>query len=323
MESKPAFQKALEQHVARCVLPKLGCPRAAFSLAATPLGVNSDVFFLDIEGRAPLVLKAIRQADRFRAVLRCSALLAGHDIRIPGIVYARRAPRLLSRLGRHVICEERIMGPTLAERKGSETLLAGAARLFARLHRIQRNSWGPPDQCRTHGLYRFLRSKLLERLRQWRSHDPGLDASLAERVAAWIRPWEQQIEEISTFSLCHGDPNPGNLILGPQHELYLLDTGHMRYLPAALDFFALQLNLCEDDVCTAAAFEAAYSESVPAQEAPTFAATRAFFKTCVLVSFGSMLAERQASGCLPGPLAGAGKRHLRAAATLLADAVGA
>lgn len=321
MKNEPAFQKALEQYVARCVLPELGCPHAVFTLTATRLGINSDVFFLDIAGRPPLVLKAIRQADRFSNMLRCSALLAGHGLKVPGITFARRAPRLFSRLGRHVICEERIMGQALEERRGSEALIGEAARLFARLHRIRRTGWGTPEECRMHGLHRFLCSKLQDRLRQWRGHDPGLSDSLAGSVPAWIKPWEHEIEQISTFSLSHGDPNPGNLILGPQQELYLLDIGHIRYLPAALDFFTLQFNLCEDDARTTAAFEAAYREGEPPQDAAAFAATRAFFKACVLVNFGCMLAERLAGGSLPEPLAAASRRHLQAAARLLADTV--
>jgi hypothetical protein len=321
MKSEPAFQKALEQHVARCVLPAVGCPQAGFTLTATGLGINSDVFFLDIAGHPPLVLKAIRPAGRFSNLLRCSALLAGHGLKVPRIIYARRAPRLFSRLGRHVICEERIMGPTLAERRGSGTLIGEAARLLSRLHRIRRIGWGTPEECRTHGLYRFLGSKLQDRLRQWRGHDPDLSDSLYNSVPAWIQPWEHEIEQISTFSLSHGDPNPGNLILGPQQELYLLDIGHIRYLPAALDFFTLQLNLCEDDERTTAAFEAAYMEEAPPQDSAAFAATRPFFKACVLVNFGCMLAERLAEGSLPEPLAAAGRRHLQAAARLLADAV--
>jgi len=321
MNVTPALQRAFEQYVARRVLPELGSPRAAFALTATQLGVNSDVFFLDIAGRPPLVLKAIRRAGRFSSLLRCAALLAEHGFKVPPIVYARRASRLFDRLGRHIICEERIVGPTLAERGQSEALRTETARLFARLHRIQRTGWGPPDQRRSHGLYRLLCSKLQERLRAWRSCDSGLSPALAERMVAWLKPWQQQIEQISVFSLCHGDPNPGNLIIGPHDDIYLLDIGHIRYVPPALDFFTLQFNLCEDDARMAAAFEAAYRAGSSAQERSAFTTTQAFFKACVLVNFGSMLAEKLASGSLPEQAAGAGRRQPRSAARLLAEVV--
>ncbi|MEI6126278.1 MAG: hypothetical protein WCQ99_06950, partial [Pseudomonadota bacterium] len=67
MEARRTLQKRLEKYVARTVLPFFSCSGSRFTLTGTNLGIHSHVFYLDIEGRPPLVLKGIQKKDRFKA----------------------------------------------------------------------------------------------------------------------------------------------------------------------------------------------------------------------------------------------------------------
>ena len=295
MKTHAPLQQRLEHYIAGRLCPALGCPGARFSLAATPLGINSAVYYLDIEGKPSLVLKALTKRSRFRQMLGCHAHLAGHGIGVPDILHAEEDGRIVKRIGRHIICEERIVGPTLSERRDSAELISAAARLFCSLHAVTRDTWGKIDESKTGGLHASLVKKMKENLHVWQDRPAGLE----KKAVAWAHGWRQPVDRLTRFSLSHGDPNPGNIILDGSGRLLLLDTGHLRYLPRAIDFYTLQLNLCEDDEGKQKIFEDAYAGGMAAGDVTPFQETLPCFKAYVLVSGAAMLARRL-SATAPG-----------------------
>jgi Ser/Thr protein kinase RdoA (MazF antagonist) len=286
------LQKRLEQYIEKRLLDALGCPECKFSLKETSLGIHNHVFYLDIQGRDPLVLKGVNSRGRFKTIVSCSAYLAEKGISVPKVLYAEKDKKLFEGPGLHIICEERITGDTLQERKGSARLIADAARFLARLHSVTRSTWGKIDEEKTGCLHEYLFGKLEGKIKQWQKHDPSFPTELKADVSEWIEPWKKDIEQITTFSLCHGDPNPGNIILSTAGQLFLLDIGHIRYLPCAIDFYTLQLNLCEDNEGKLKIFEDAYCEGMDDHDLSVFKTSQPFFKVYVLIQFASMLAER-------------------------------
>ncbi len=295
MSGTAEIQQQLERYINAKLLTALDCTGSSFALRQTNLGINSRVFYLDIAGRPPLVVKAIRKRDRFKTLLDCSAYLAKKGITVPGIVYSREDGRLFKRIGMHIICEERVMGDTLYDHKDSPGLIADAARLFARMHTITRNTWGKIHENKTDGLYAYLLKKLQHNLEQWQRHDASFSGDLQTNITLWVQPWEQEVNRIARFSLSHGDPNPGNIILNAEGKLFLLDIGHIRYLPRAVDFYTLQLNLCEDSEEKHKIFEDAYCEGMTAEDHKALEETKPLFRVYVLTNFAAMLARRLAA----------------------------
>jgi len=292
MKTAPKLQKRLEQYIEKRLLEALACPGSRFSLKETSLGIHNHVFYLDIEGRDPLVLKGVNSRKRFKRTVSWSAYLAEKGIRVPKVLHAEEDKKMFGGPGLHIICEERIVGDTLQDRKGSEKLIADAARFLARLHSVTRSTWGKIEGEKTGGLQEYLFGKLKGRLKQWQKHDPSFPAELKADVNKWLEPWKNDIEKITTFSLCHVDPNPGNIILDTEGQMFFLDTGHVRYLPRAIDFYTLQLNLCEDNEGKLKIFEDAYCEGMDDHDLSVFKTSQPFFKVYVLIQFASMLAER-------------------------------
>ncbi len=292
MKQHPALRDRIEQYIAQHLLPLLGCTGRPFTLRETALGVHNLVFYLDSEGCRPLVVKAIQKRSRFQALCSCANHLAANNIRVPQIVHAREDTRIFGRLGCHIICEERIVGETLFEKRDAAGLLPAAAEFFAGMHAVTRSAWGPLDRQRADGLYGHLRGRLRDKLAQWQAADTALPAQLSPGIRAWIEPWRESVGRIRLFSLSHGDPNPGNIMVNADNAFFLLDIGHIRYLPRAIDYFMLRTHLCRDNPERIRTFEQAYFKQVRPEDRADFTATEAFFKLYVLVDFAAMLARR-------------------------------
>jgi len=292
MKAPSADRETITRYVRDTLLPALGGAGRPCALTETDLGVHTRVFHLDIEGRGPLVLKAIGKRKRFRTLCACAAHCAAHGVSAPRIVHADEDARLFNRRGFHVVCEERIPGRTLFELGCPDDLLAPAAALFASLHDNTRPAWGALDRPRAAGLHRFLTGRMRAKIAQWRAADPGFPARLDERLAVWAGAWRERIDAIRVFSLSHGDPNPGNIMVTAEKKLVLLDIGHLRYLPRAIDYWMVKIHLCRDDSARAAVFEAAYLNAMDGADKSAFKETEPFFELYVLVDFAAMLAGR-------------------------------
>lgn len=292
MKTTRDLKQKMEQYVRETLLHELGYAHKTFSLEATDLGIHNHVFFLDIEGAPPLVVKWITKKERFQTLLNCTRHLLQHRVRVPGILYAREDRRFLQRPGMHIICEERITGHTVYETNAPAQLIPEIARVFSHLHSIKRNTWGKISSGDTKGLYEYLFDKTNRKLKQWEQQDCLFAGPVAKQITDRMRSGMRCIHDISSFSLSHGDPNPGNIIVSADNHLYLLDTGHLRYLPRAIDYYSLVVHFCQDNQELLQHFENNYFAPVPSGDREEFNASRLFFKLYVLVDFGKNLAGR-------------------------------
>ena len=284
--------ETVEKYVAGTLLDRLGFSGRPFVLTETGLGIHNHVFYLDIDGSPPLVVKGIEKRQRLRTIVRCSEHLAEKGISVPGILYAEEDRRLFGRLGLNIICEERILGSTLQEKPPDEETIGRVARFFSGMHNVRRPAWGRVEQQMSRGLYPYLLGKVREKIRQWEALDAELDPGTGPELLGWMRTWRERIESLACFSLVHGDPNPGNVIAGTDGRLYVLDTGHVRYLPRAIDYYSLKVHLCRDSRSLAAVFDTAYSDGMPRDELAGMQGTLPFCEAYVLVHFAATLALR-------------------------------
>jgi Ser/Thr protein kinase RdoA (MazF antagonist) len=285
----------MERFVRDTLRERLGWPERRFSLEATELGVHNHVFFLDIGGAPPLVVKGVTKQQRFRTLVAAADHLLHHNIPVPRVLYAHEDRSMFSWPRLHVICEERITGATIFEKDSSVDLIPALAGLFSRLHSIRRDTWGKPVERNTGGLYESLLIKSRGRLKEWGQLDCSVSGRMTERCIARLEAGKTAVTGISSFSLSHGDPNPGNIMAREDGSLYLLDVGHIRYLPRQIDYYQLVAHFCRDSAELLRLFDAQYFAGMAAGEKEEFAATQQFFKLYVLIDFGHNLARRLAA----------------------------
>ncbi|MCX8044712.1 MAG: aminoglycoside phosphotransferase family protein [Desulfobacterota bacterium] len=282
----------LSRYVTTRLLPALGCTGCPFTLTETTLGIHSRVFFLDIQGYKPLILKALSSRRRFTMLCACAKHLAQHGISAPCVVHADPDAWLLGRRGFHVVCEERVIGRTLFESGVPNEILPTVAAFFARMHNVYSNHWGTLDRLRTRGLYRHLMKRLEQKISYWHGADKTISRSFVVCIKQWARKWQQCIDAVTRYSLSHGDPNPGNIIMTERCKPVLLDIGHIRYLPRAIDYWMVKLHLCRDNTERAALFDSAYVDAMDPAHYAAFRDTEPFYALYVFVDFAALLATR-------------------------------
>jgi len=295
MKTRNVIQRKMEHYVREKLREKLGRQGCEFSLETTELGIHNHVFFLDIEGAPPLVVKAVTKRPRFRTLVAAAEHLLQNGIRVPRILHSREDRSIFSWRPLHVICEERITGITVFDSEAPAALVPEIAGLFSRLHAIRRNSWGKLSEFRTGRLHEYLITKTRGQLKQWGTLDASLPQQLPGRCAAWMNERKDLVDAVSSFSLSHGDPNPGNIMVREDGTLYLLDVGHIRYLPRAIEYYTLVVHFCQDQRDLLQRFDDRYFAGMTAAEREEFAASQQFFKLYVLIDFGQNLARRLAA----------------------------
>lgn len=285
----------LSAYIKKRLLPQLGCAAGPFTLERCHAGMHSEVYFLTIPSREPLVLKIFSKRPRFRSTVAGLHHLAERGIPVPKIIALDEDNRLFNRRGMHVLCQERIMGDSLEHTARSPELLTRVAQLYAGMHATVRSSWGDIGRGSTARVYPYLQKKMLQRLDGW-SRAEKLAPALRQKITASFAAGESAVDRISSFSLSHTDPNRNNLIVrASDGQLFLLDTGSLRYLPRAIDYFMLQAYLCFNNQDHGALFEKAYFETMPRQEIAKFQVTQQFFQLYVAVLFLHDLTTRFAA----------------------------
>jgi Ser/Thr protein kinase RdoA (MazF antagonist) len=295
MKNSEKIKLRMECFVRNTLRGKLGWPERRFSLEATELGVHNHVFFLDIEGAPPLVVKGVTKKQRFKSLVTAADHLLRQSIPVPRVLYACEDPSMLSWPRLHILCEERITGATIFEKGSPADLIPAIAALYVRLHSTRRNAWGALAERNSGGLYEYLLAKSRSRLKEWGQLDRAVSTRMAERCIARLEQGKTAVSGISSFSLSHGDPNPGNIMVREDGSLYLLDVGHIRYLPRQIDYYQLVAHFCRDNAELQRLFGEKYFAGMAAGEQEEFATTQQFFKLYVLIDFGRNLARRRAA----------------------------
>jgi Ser/Thr protein kinase RdoA (MazF antagonist) len=292
MKHKNEVMQRMQQFVAGQLRDELGYRQKKYTLEATDLGIHNYVYFLTFEGGPPLVIKAITSTKRFRALMQCTEYLTQKDVRVPQILYAHEDRRIFLWDRMHVICEERIAGKSMFEMQQAEVPVPEIARFFFRMHSIKREAWGKITEPQKDGLHKYFMAKARDKLKQWQGHDQACEPSFAKKCLGWMKKQQEIIQSISSFSLSHGDPNPGNIMYSSDGDIVLLDVGHLRYFPRALDYYQLLIHFCQDRVDLTRRFEGHYFTNVSQEERESFDASHHFFKLSVLIDFGQNLACR-------------------------------
>ena len=286
IQTENEIPESIHAYVRQRLLQRLGLARKQFHLKAVNAGIHSKVFFLDVEGELPLVLKIIPKRERFRTIVACSRHLAHQGVSVPQIICADEDSRFFNRRGMHVICEERIPGETIENAKRSPELIRLIAEFFSRMHATTRDTWGSIYAGKQRGLFNYLYEKSERKVQGWCVIDNTVPQRLQNKILAALTSWKSAISHIGVFSLSHGDPNPNNIIISTgSKRLFLLDTGTIRYFPRAIDYYMLQGFYCFNNKEYETVFDAAYFRAISDEEQHAFSATSGFFKLYVLILF--------------------------------------
>ncbi len=285
--------ESLYAYVRQRLLLRLGYGQRQFSLESVQTGIHSRVFNLDIEGEQPLILKSIPKRGRLRSIIRCSRFLSQNGVSVPDIIDVYEDNLFFNRRGIHILCETKICGETLQAPERSPELINSIAHLFSQMHAVTRETWGGIDREKCAGLYAYLHKKTEQRMAAWIAADTTVPVPLQKKIRETLASEKNPVDQMTLFSLSHCDPNPGNIILrSSDRKLFLLDTGTIRFMPRAIEYYKLCGYFCFNNKELESQFEAEYMHGLSRNERENFMATHLFFKLYVFIMFMSDLSAK-------------------------------
>lgn len=192
------------------------------------------------------------------------------------------APRLLDvyrlrRRGLAVLTEEFLSGrPPLPGqlRPGDPPALAA---LLRRLHSLRAAGLGRPEALTPANLKKRQARRLRHCLHALRRYGPPeIKGAQRREVRRRLGRVLAELPELSAYRLCHGAPNPGNLLRLHGGGFAMLDVDTMAFGHPAADLAQLYEQLFQSDPIAIARFEAAYFNEPDADNAALRRALPAF-----------------------------------------------
>ena len=285
--------KRIEKYVSARLLKQLNCWKQNFILQKIPLSrISNSTYSLGLEGYSPLILKAFRKRYRFKRLLHCQDTFLCQNMPVPKIVFAEEDRKLFGWKEMHIICEEKIEGSTLLGIDLTPEIIKDISHLFLRLHRVKRTLWGKLNGGgRSDSLFVYLNKNIQRNLWKWRMQDQNFPSALAKSIVDYCKCFQQEVEEINTFSLCHKDPTKANIILDKNKSLYLIDIGGIGYFPPFMEYYMVQFSLLEGNEANIRLFEEAYIQGLSLQEKQEIKIAQPFFKLFVLVQLAMQISK--------------------------------
>lgn len=284
----------VQEYVRSTVLPRLKEDNTCdLHLSATELGNRNRIYFLDIPGRDPLILKGFRKKKRLHNHVLSARFLLRCGIPVPEPVFADRSEKNHRRLGYYFSAETRLCGTPLSLAENLDTIIDAIAPVYAALHCHRSSRWGFLGAQRRTGFHSYIRQKASRHL-EMLTRAEALDTAEADRLNAWLGLSRKQIKAIPHYSLCHGDVNARNIIITDRGTAAIIDTEGVRYLPFPLELYRLSLYLFGDSLELQTRFEETYLRHSPARRRTELAAGGDFFKVCVLLEIAAYATRKLA-----------------------------
>lgn len=277
----------MQEYVRSTVLPRLKADDTrGLHLSATELGNRNRIYFLDIPGRDPLILKGFRKKKRLHNHVLSARFLRRCGIPVPEAVFADRSERNHRRLGYYFSAETRLSGSPLALTDDPDRVIDAVAPVYADLHRHRSSRWGLLGAQRRTGFRSYILRKSYRHL-ETLTRTNVLDTAEADHLSAWLAQSRNSIRAIPHYSLCHGDVNARNIMLTDSGTAAIIDTEGVRYLPFPLELYRLSLYLFGDTPALQARFEETYLRHCPARRRTELDTGGEFFRAYVLLEIAA------------------------------------
>jgi hypothetical protein len=223
---------AVRRYASGPLARRLGAAGRPVRLEPATRGKRSLVYFVEIEGVAPAVLRAVPGlADAWKLAHNLRALRA-EGLPVPDLLAVDLWPLTRLRWGFWPVVERRIEGSHLDELGRPEAAVRAVAGLLARFHNVERRRWGWP----AFGRWGSYRRHLLARMaRRARTFDSVLETPRAADLVPWCREQAGAAPLDAPFSLTHSRVYCANFIVTPEGQAYAIDLLECRFGTFAID----------------------------------------------------------------------------------------
>lgn len=289
-ERRRARLDAVGRYVAGPLARRLGVDGAGARVEAAEQGKRSLVYFVELEGAAPAVLRAVTRFSDAWKLAHNLRRMRDLGLSVPRLLAADLSPLTRLRWGFWPVVEERIGGGHVDRLGRPEAAVRAVATTLASIHNVQRRRWGWPLLGRW-GSYR--RYQLARIRRRALSLDGPLERPRSAELIQWCAERAASAPLDPPFSLTHSRVYCANFIVTPDHaRAYVIDLLECRFGTFAIDLTWSLKRLCGEQADACAWFLDTYfaERAAPCREA--YERSRTYFEVDYHLARASIYARR-------------------------------
>jgi len=260
--SRPALAlsrvRRLERRSLRALRRVLECdPGIRLQLVPPSCGRGGRTLLVQSEGRTLAILRAFSQRSRILRLREATRKLQFLGVPSPRLLWSDAS--LTGRLwrGAYLTLEEFLGGVPLGQVSERAPALDRLAGSLARLHSDHRASWGTFGRRKRRG-YAHARLRQARLLLRRLLVLQGIPRSEARELAAALSAWKPRLQALRVFHLLHNDISFGNVLVGADGYVTLVDLYRMRYDRRERELSMVAGRLLEMDPSGVSRFLAAY-----------------------------------------------------------------
>ena len=291
-ERRQAPLALVQRYVAGPLARRLGVDGRGARVEPAAQGRRSLVYFVDLAGAPPAVLRAVPRLPDAWTLRHNHRLMRDLGLSVPALLAADLSPLSRLRWGFWAVVEERIAGSHIDEIGRPEPAARAVAAALAGIHNVGRRRWGWPVLGRW-GSYR--RYQLARVRRRALSLDGTLEQPRSAELVRWCVERAARAPLGPPFSLTHSRVYCANFVVTPdQSRAVAIDLLECRFGTFAIDLTWSLKRLCGERPDACAWFLDTYFAERTADCREAYERSRTYFEADYHLARASIYARRLA-----------------------------
>lgn len=240
LEALPAVQRYVEKRLCRL----FDWNQASIRIRIPSSGTRSRVFFVSVDGRDSVTVRAFRTAAHRTRLRRALSLADHYDLPVPKLLNAGYGPLERALFGFSFLTTEFIRGDELPPCVPDSDRCTGLAAALAQIHRAGGRRWGKPGHYRRTSIRDRWRRSVESRLDRLTGSNGELDPTLIEDLRRWFEARLAAIPEPREFQICHHHLAPDDILYEETSgRVTFVDCSSLQFSRGARDLAAIRYTL--------------------------------------------------------------------------------
>ena len=244
-------RRAIEQELYRFVANDARRGPEELCLVKADGGVSTLTFFVDCDRTRSYVLRCLLRRREVRHLPEIYAICQKNSLRTPRLLgkYDGFWHRL--KIGFHLFLEEFIeaepIEKVLRSPDRQSPVLYNLARCLAELHDITRREYGPVAKPELRPFLAYYVKKAIRKLDRIQRTVSEISTQETESIGRFLIDKSKEYGRATTFSLVHGDPSDGNILVDNANRVTLVDLEYMHFGIHQYDLQMVRHYILKDD----------------------------------------------------------------------------
>ncbi|MFQ5849127.1 MAG: aminoglycoside phosphotransferase family protein [Candidatus Binatia bacterium] len=241
----------IEQEVYRLIAGERGNGPKEIRIVQAESGVSTLTFFVDCDGKRSYVLRCLLRRREVRYLPEIYAFCQNNRISAPKLFGKCNGLWWRIKIGFHLLLEEFIEAEPIENILGKPDrrilVVDGLAKCLANLHDVARSDYGRISKPDSRPYLDHYVKKARQKLERIQKTVPEISTAEIRPIDQFLLAESNQFHGARSYSLLHGDPSNGNVLVDQSNHVTLIDLEYMHFGIHQYDLQMARHYLLKDD----------------------------------------------------------------------------